>query len=772
MSRSIRHIPALFLWTSAIVVLLCLEATNSVYADERLAGSARNPMLDVTVEHAVLQLSMKPGITTSTHISVVPLNFPVNAQLTYTWKQVQDALSPTAAQMDKGKRIRFSSTTSPLVAVSFPDWGVYEVRVKVTDARHKISVSKNTWISVWDSRSHLVVNGKADPLGVAPGINPPSSVRTLTPDPGPFAHPRIYCSYMDWPEIHKRCTSGILAGKAFKILQQEAAKGIDSPHSAFGKFTTELEAYANSQYAGDAPDLTMGIPAEIKNGKSDWGNARGNLNKFYDQLRNACFVAWVQNDPSLSHIKVTAEDQSRFRRLAKVVAAVSRLHLQNCWDSKTGVFKKDYPLYIDGLEIIGDRLGHFANLALAYDFIASWMTSGEQREARNLLFAVSVGRTTGARSLYTQINGVTLNHGVERGLQQNGDFMNIEEERVIIPLCIAGEDSQVDPKIVQTFTSLPRPDDFMKSGKVFPYDWIQMADYDSGRDHPTSKPYPIGSTWPFARKVEVDNLQRAIWWNDDAYVSPWGFQLNKEAYYGFSALGVWPSAVAYAKHGAENQYITNFYYHTAIHLIYNYSVGAVTRKSDHYKSNVYIYDHHDGGGDYRQTHVLLMKYMYPDDPLVDYIYSVNADDFENQVFNPFNTALFGLDPGINGKPTAHPAMAKQKALPLTKLDPQNGLVVVRSGWKDTDAMLYFDEGWLQTGHMHAEKTISPSTLLAGRGASRRGTTLSKAITSPWFRFRIPRTPTTPTPRGTSAKAPALSLLVQAGQNHSQRLPVN
>ncbi|MGA2502232.1 MAG: hypothetical protein ABSH20_31195, partial [Tepidisphaeraceae bacterium] len=344
------------------------------------------------------------------------------------------------------------------------------------------------------------------------------------------------------------------------------------------------------------------------------------------------------------------------------------------------------------------------HLALAYDFIASWMTPEEQRETRNLLFAASVGRATGARIFASQANGVVLNHGVERGMQQNGDFMNIEEERIITALCIAGEDRGVDPKVMEFVTTLPKPKDYETSGKVFAYDWIRPADYDSGRDHPTSKPYPVGSVWPFARKVEVDNLQRAIWWNDDAYVSPWGFQLNKEAYYGFSALGLWPSAVAYARHGAENQYVTGLYYQTAIHLLYNYYAGAVMRKSDHFRSNVYIYDHHDGGGDYRQTHVLLMKYMYPDDPLVDYIYGVNADSFEASVFNPFYTAMFGLDPGVNGRTPTLPEVAARKALPLTKLDPQQGLVVVRSGWQETDAMLYFDEGWLNTGHMHAEKS--------------------------------------------------------------------
>jgi hypothetical protein len=101
--------------------------------------------------------------------------------------------------------------------------------------------------------------------------------------------------------------------------------------------------------------------------------------------------------------------------LAKAVAAVSRLHLENSWDRRTGAFKKDCPLYIDGLDMIGERLPHFEHLALAYDFIAPWMTGDEQRETRNLLFATSVGRPTGVRIFASQANGVVLNHGVERG---------------------------------------------------------------------------------------------------------------------------------------------------------------------------------------------------------------------------------------------------------------------------------------------------------------------------------------------------------------------
>jgi hypothetical protein len=669
----------------------------------RLAGNAANPTLLIQVEHPILLFGEKPGTPVRTAIGAKTLNFPPDARLTYAWQQVEDALSPVAAPMDKGKKIVFSSTDAASTVATFPDWGVYAIRLTVTDAKGGTAASRNVWVNVWDSRPHIVVDGKADPLCPAPGLTPPPSVRALSSDPGPFAHPRIYCTDADWPEISQRCAKGILASKALAILQQNAAKGIDAPQSEPGKLTAKLEAYADAGYAGEAPDLTMGVPAEMKDGKPDWGKAAGKLNDYMRSLRDACFVAWVSLDPSKPRDQAAPEEKARRRRLAKALAAASRLRLRGSWDPESGQFKKDAPLYIDGLDQLGDRLAHFESWALAYDFIAPWMTAEEQREARNLLFATSVGRTTGARGLHTQVNGVSQNRGVERGLQQNGEFMNIEEERIVTALCIAGEEGGVDPKVVQAFTALPKPADFEKSGKCFAYDWVRPADADTGRDHPASRPYPVGSTWPHARKVEVDNLQRVIWWSDDAYTSPWGFMMNREAYYGFSALGIWPAAVAYARHGASNLYVTSYFYPTVNHLVYHYYPGAVTQKSDHFQSNTYMYDHHDGGGDYRQAHVLLLKYMYPDDPLVDYIYAANAPSFEQSVFNPFNTALFGLDPGINGKTPTLPETAKQKALPLTKLDPQEGVVVTRSGWEENDAVLYFDEGWKNTGHMHAEK---------------------------------------------------------------------
>src|SRR5208282_3815307 len=110
------------------------------------------------------------------------------------------------------------------------------------------------------------------------------SVRNLSPDPGPFHHPRLYCTDRDWPEIHGRTATGIIASLGLKKLTEDLAnkdRGLDSPSSDFGRLTADLEAYANADYMGRAPDLGFGAKPELKDGKPDWGQARNRLRDYY-----------------------------------------------------------------------------------------------------------------------------------------------------------------------------------------------------------------------------------------------------------------------------------------------------------------------------------------------------------------------------------------------------------------------------------------------------------------------------------------------------------
>ena len=713
--HKMRTLPAFPLCFLAITTLCCGQTpalnqqpqANTTLPTQLPVPGQPYPILAVAVDHPILLITDANPLP-KTRITVQPLNFPPSAQLSAKWTQVQDAVSPLAAKMEACPvTLAPTSTTMPSVEASFPAPGVYEIRLIVHDKAHNLAASQNVWINVWDSHSHLMVDGKPDPLCAAPGINPPN-VRTLSPDPGPFHHPRLYTTNADWKEVSDRCARGKIASAAVKKLQKEVADSIDSPASDFGKLTARLEAYADSNYSGTAPDLTMGTAQDVdsKKGGKNWDSAHNKLAQYYDRLRTACFLAWLNQDPSLPYVRIAPDRQKQLRRLAKVLAAVTHVQLAGSFDVASGVFHKDYPLYIHNLDGIGYNFDNYSSVALAYDFIASWMMPKEQQETRNFLFAECTGRTTGAR---TPFFASGMHNRLYRGQEQNGDFMNIDEERVLASLAVEGEEGTIPEKMRNIFLNPPIPKNYEKSEDNFPNDWVNYTYVDGSRQQAGARPYPDACSWPFARKVEVENLRRAQWWNDDWYVTPWGFELNHEAYYGFSAWGLWPTAVAYTRHGAENQYVAASYYITMNHLLWCCYAGEGYKKGDAYTPNRYMYDHHDGGGDYRQTHIVLMKYMYPDDPAVDYYYSGDAASSGNNPhsgigFNPFIDALFALDPGVNGQPNINiEAVATQKGLPLTKVDPQEGVVVARSAWTDDAMELYFDEAWPPTGHMHAEK---------------------------------------------------------------------
>lgn len=679
-----------------------LSAPNGCDLDElaqelRTPGTpAVHPVVNIQVDHPIL-LSRPDSTPVEANLAATVAGIPKDARFTYSWKQVQDVLSPDAARMDKGNRIAFSHPDAAATSVSITGTGVFEVRLTVTDAARAISFSRNAWIRVWNARSTVLRNGVEEPLFAAPGILPPPSVRTLSPDPGPYCHPRLYCTDQDWPEIRSRTEHGKIASLCLKKLQNGLADKLDKTGTAFADLTAALEQYAQAGFQGVAPDLSMGISSKPGEKGPDWSDAQNRFREYCQQLRDAALVAWLDQDPSVPHAKVSAEKQARFRKLAKVTAAVCHILLHASWEEKTGGFRKDYPLFPGGLDDLGGVFADMSPIGLAYDFTASWMTLPERRATRDFLFAQSAGRTTGARVVFFA-PGV---HGrLQRGWEQNGDFMNIEEEKVLNALVIEGEEPCVSRAVLQAFSELPKPKDHEKSPDFKAYNWIQKVDVDTKGACAGSKPYPEACTWPHARKASVDNLQRAIWFNDDTYVSPWGIEMNREAYYGFSAWGLWPTAIAYARRGAANQYVTGAFYQTVAHLLYSCYQTPHESKSEHYASNYFLFDHHDGGGDYRQTHIILLKYMYPDDPAVDYVYAGNAPQLG---FNPFIQTLFGLDPGIQGKTTTLKEVGTLKEPALTKVDPQMGFVVARTGWGEEEMKLDFVEDPRCMGHMHAEE---------------------------------------------------------------------
>ena len=67
----------------------------------------------------------------------------------------------------QGKLIEFNWVATASTKATFPDWGVYEVKLTVTDKASGKSNWQHAWINVWDARSHILKDEKPDPLFAA-----------------------------------------------------------------------------------------------------------------------------------------------------------------------------------------------------------------------------------------------------------------------------------------------------------------------------------------------------------------------------------------------------------------------------------------------------------------------------------------------------------------------------------------------------------------------------------------------------------------------------
>jgi hypothetical protein len=204
--------------------------------------------------------------------------------------------------------------------------------------------------------------------------------------------------------------------------------------------------------------------------------------------------------------------------------------------------------------------------------------------------------------------------------------------------------------------------------------------------------------------VDVDNLRRALWYFTDGGVTPWGWVGEREAYMSFYTVGAWPRAIIFARFGGENQFVTNYYYNLINMILYSSYPSGPKHESAHFASEINPITHHAGNGDHRGMHTLLLKYMYPDDPAVDYMFASRASGRESRMNGPsLEACLFAIDPDIKNTKGQLEAVAEKKALPLTKLDPEEGVVVFRNDWKDDTLLVDFDCGFEGGGHMDAEK---------------------------------------------------------------------
>ena len=264
-------------------------------------------------------------------------------------------------------------------------------------------------MQVWDNR------GALDPgstLGTGPGITPPPSVRQLSPTPPAFQHPRVLFSNADWPDMHTRGTTGVVAGYGVNLLRSWVAGTIDTPSSANGQFAAALNAWAQGGMTGTPPD-----PTPLA---ADGQLSCGAYGVFSSMLLDACYLQWLDNDPTVPQSQLPAAAQQRGAYLATLVAAAAALRLNSVWNSATGQFTLTGPAAIRNINAPGeppDPAG-MSDLAMAYDLIYNWMDAFPAAADARLPVRGGLGTAHVVRRLGRQHADAEPGAGPERRLRQ------------------------------------------------------------------------------------------------------------------------------------------------------------------------------------------------------------------------------------------------------------------------------------------------------------------------------------------------------------------
>ena len=607
----------------------------------RLPAAYTDPAVSIKVVSSTSNahqpiLTLRTNGPTAVNLVATIANFsPTN----FVWSQVKDTINSFAT----AGTATFSATqtTSNQIVVTLPATGIYQFQVTASDGVN--AASRYVWVNVWDSVGALNPNHQ---VGRNPDIAPPTSVRQFSADPGPYCHPRVLFSRSDWPELSSKTTNSYEVRLAITNLQSTLAGNFDKTGSQMKTNIINLYTnYAAGGYSGNyftntvfpARTNASGIMTDLIIGHNPSGS-------YFDALVTACYLAWVGTDPTLPHGSVAATNQARFNYLATLVAATAKAEI-----SLNSVLSGgNAAAYASGTNMATSY-----NLALCYDLVYDWMTPQQQNDTRDYLYAIGYG--------YNNTGGGGISRSSAwNGTLQNGDFPNLADGIVLPQLAIEGEETNVTASVQAAFG-------------------------------PT-QPYMTGPTaWRFASPASVNNLRRLLNWNTDWYVSPWGFIMNMVDYFQLGQNISAPAALALARRG-EDQFTTTYYYQSSLAALYN-----LAPRED--GKGMALFDHHDGlpftPGPGQLNAAYIVKYVYPDDPMVDYVY--RAFRVENK--NDLAQAIFASDPTN----TTLATVAQQKNLALTKFDPERALVVSRNGWGENDLNLVFENRFDQDGHMHAER---------------------------------------------------------------------
>ena len=650
-----------------VATLVLLASRTQVPADSPA------PQVTVTVDHPMLVFHAddKGQSDTTATLTVVGVNFKPNH---FSWAQVPDRINPNAS---KGTAtFSVNDAIAPTTVVTFSDYGIYQIQVTASDGT--TTIKQSTWINVWDNTPVLKNPAK---LGNYPDITPPNP-RVLSPDPGAFHHPRLLFTNADWPEMSNRAAHGAVAAAAVSSLREAVKNTLDDPESAIGKLAKALDQYAKSGYQDPAPDMsdTLSQGSQTADCMLDADPSKS----LYGALLDACYLAWLDQDPSVMSASVSDDKQQRFQYLARLVAAAAKVHFDSLWDRKANTFNTSNPNFISGLDKPGNPIDIAKapiNLVLCYDLIYNWMDDAQRKDTRNFLYALSYARHF-SNAFGTQGDNVGKPNS---GLEQNGDFGNLNDYAILMALGIEGEEAQVSPEVQAAF-GVPPADSPAKM-------WMQPSPADDL------------SAWPGSTVASVDNLQRQLRMLNEWFISPWGFSATNIAYLGLSTTHYLPPMLAYARRG-ENAFVTSTFYNGALAEFYTLEPGESDTTSPIAKSKIYDFDHHDGGRG-RPTMYFIWKYMYPDDPMIDYVYRTFLPSqwrWGTRLDDPLLVAMFGLDPGVDGKIMPLEDIAAAKKLPLMKFDPSHSVALMRNSWKEDDLNLWYECGWEPyVGHMHAER---------------------------------------------------------------------
>ncbi len=576
------------------------------------AGTANQPIL-----------TLQAGGNTTATLKATALNFTPTS---YTWSQVlpagQNSLAAQAA-------MTFSATTTsvPQVTVTFPVYGVYQLQVTASNGTS--TVTRFTWVNVWDNVSGL---NPLHRVGKNPDVLPPTSVRQLSSDPGPYCHPRLFFSRSDWSELSGKATTSTEVSTAITGLRANLTANFDKNGGTLNTYANVLTAYAQGGY--DANYYTNSVlPAYTTAGSAIGGGLIGAnpQNKFFDALVTASYLAWIGTDPTVPHASVSSTAQARFNYLATLTAAAAKVELTRNGNSQ-----------------------RYCDMALCYDLLYDWMTPQQQNDTRDYLYAIGYGQFNNGGGGMQKTQPAAM----PSGRDQNGDFPNLADDIILPGLVIEGEEGDVTGAVQSNYG-------------------------------PTA-PYATGpNSWPYASPASVWNLYRQSVWDTDWFLTPWGSMLNHSAYFELSMTYTAPSTLALARRG-QNLFVTTNFYQANLHILYQ----LAPRESD---GKMVIYDHHEGGmgnGSSTNNARYILKYMYPDDPMIDYVHRAYRAESGNNLVQ----AIFGLDTTTQNLTS----VAQAKGLSLTKLDPMRGVTMTRNSWDENDLSIYFESRADVEGHMHAE----------------------------------------------------------------------